>query len=103
MKAINISKFSELTKHHYVTFWDFKYGYLGKEILKVTELLDPDLYYNKESESEAFKPIKSDNEKDVMRMAKKILNDYCGCSANIILVFYDKKYSASRSEFMTKI
>jgi len=68
-----------------------------------TFALDDRVFSNLENENIAFGHIKDSDEKNLMKAAKKKLIEYCGVSGKIIAVFYDGKYSRSRTEYISSL
>lgn len=103
MKAINITKFSNLTEHFYATFWNVS-SYVDLENVRSGYLtLKDDVFSNMEMDSNTFTHIKNSNEKELLKEAKKKLIECCGVSANIILVFNDGVYSKSRTDYVSSL
>lgn len=103
MKAINITKFNNQTEHFYATFWNVS-SYVDLENVRSCYLtLKDDVFSNMEKDSNIFTHIKNSNEKELLKEAKKKLIEYCGFSANIILVFNDGVYSESRTDYMSSL
>ena len=103
MEAINITKFSNQTEHCYATFWNVSSYVDFKNVRNGHLTLKDDVFSNMEKDSNNFTHIKNSNEKELLKEAKKKLIDYCGFSANIILVFNDGIYSESRTDYVSSL
>jgi len=104
MLGINITKFSSITTHYYCRFYNIYdinvfdnlrsnysdlYGYIENGMAENQEKVLPD--------------FKTNNEKDLMEKAAKMINNFCDTKETIWFVCYDGKYSNSRTEFINEI
>jgi len=104
MVAINITKYSQFTEHFYCSFWSVS-PYTDLKLIESGFLtLKNDVFSNMEmTKGNYYCSIKDSNEKQLLIKAKNFLNENCGSAANIIVVFYDGKYSSSRSEHIMNL
>jgi len=98
MIGINITKFASTTKHYYCRFYHI-YNIDGLEGLRLGIL---GIEYA-ESFERSIPDFKSDNEKELMKIAKQKINDFYDSDKTIWFVCYEGKYSDSRTIFINNL